>query len=240
VLFDHVNIHVSDVGASRAFYETALGAPTTVREFVEWGDFGIEPVSAEHPLTQNLHIAFGAPSRGEVDAWWHRMTDAGYESDGEPGPRPQYSPSYYGAFVLDPDGNSAEAVHHETARPGEMDHLWLRTRDVDAARRFYETIAPAVGIALGRELPERVTFRFADRKGSFTFVRGERPTGSVHLAFGVGDVDAVVRFHELATGAGYADNGPPGERPRYHPGYHGAFVFDSDGHNVEAVFHDRR
>jgi predicted lactoylglutathione lyase len=43
----------------------------------------------------------------------------------------------------------------------------------------------------------------------------------------------------VATSAGYADNGEPGERPQYHPGYYGAFVLDPDGHNVEAVFHDR-
>jgi hypothetical protein len=43
----------------------------------------------------------------------------------------------------------------------------------------------------------------------------------------------------VATAAGYTDNGAPGERPHYHPGYHGAFVLDPDGHNVEAVFHER-
>jgi predicted lactoylglutathione lyase len=50
----------------------------------------------------------------------------------------------------------------------------------------------------------------------------------------------VDEFHRVATSAGYADNGAPGERPQYHPGYYGAFVLDPDGHNVEAVFHDRR
>ena len=61
----------------------------------------------------------------------------------------------------------------------------------------------------------------------------------VHLAFGVPDFETVARFHEAAIAAGYRDNGPPGERPQYHPGYYGAFVFDADSHNVEAVFHDR-
>ena len=61
----------------------------------------------------------------------------------------------------------------------------------------------------------------------------------MHLAFGVHDVATVERFHEVATAAGYPDNGAPGERPQYHPGYYGAFVLDPDGHNVEAVFHDR-
>ena len=235
-MFDHVEIHVSDPAASRAFYGEALGLPTFDGELVEWGDFGTVPVDEEHPLTRNLHIAFGVESRDDVDAWWNRLTEAGYESDGEPGPRPQYSESYYGAFVLDPDGNSVEAVHHDRSRAREIDHLWLRTEDVAAAKRFYETVAPAVGIHLVHQSPDRI--RFTDGTGSFSFVAGE-PTEHVHLAFGVGDAGTVARFHETATGAGYADNGPPGERPEYHPGYHGAFVLDANGHNVEAVFHDR-
>ena len=236
MVFDHVELHVSDLAASRAFYGEALGLPTFEGELVEWGDFGIVAVDAEHPLTRRLHIAFGAESRDDVDAWWNRMTEAGYESDGEPGPRPQYSDSYYGAFVLDPDGNSVESVHHGTSHAREIDHLWLRTRDVAAAKRFYESVAPVVGITLRRDEPEWVLF--SDGRGSFSFVEGA-PTEHVHLAFGVPDYGAVVRFHEAALAAGYRDNGAPGERPQYHPGYYGAFVLDPDGHNVEAVFHDR-
>ena len=236
-MFDHVEIHVSDLAASRAFYREALGLPTVDGELVEWGDFGIIEASDEHPLTRRLHIAFGVEDRDAVDAWWNRLTEAGYESDGEPGPRPQYSESYYGGFVIDPDGNSVEAVHHDTSRAGEIDHLWLRTRDVAAAKRFYETVAPVVGITLRHDSSDRV--QFSDGRGSFSFVAGHEPTENVHLAFGVSGFDGVARFHEAALTAGYRDNGPPGERPHYHPGYYGAFVFDADSHNVEAVFHDR-
>jgi catechol 2,3-dioxygenase-like lactoylglutathione lyase family enzyme len=237
-VFDHVEIHVADLAASRAFYGEALGLPTVDGEVVEWGDFGIVAVDEEHPLTRNLHIAFGAESRDDVDAWWNRMTEAGYESDGEPGPRPQYSESYYGAFVLDPDGNSVEAVHHDTSRAREIDHLWLRTRDVAGAKRFYEAVAPIVGIAVKHDRPDFLHIRFGDGRGSFSFAEGE-PTQNVHLAFDVPEFDTVIRFHEAALAAGYRSNGEPGERPQYHPGYYGAFAFDEDGHNVEAVFHDR-
>ena len=52
--------------------------------------------------------------------------------------------------------------------------------------------------------------------------------------------DAVVdAFHAAAVAAGYRDNGAPGERPQYHPGYYGAFVLDPDGHNIEVVNHHR-
>jgi catechol 2,3-dioxygenase-like lactoylglutathione lyase family enzyme len=118
-----------------------------------------------------------------------------------------------------------------------IDHLWLRTPDVRAAKRFYETIAPVVGMELVHDSPDRI--RFTDGVGSFSFVHGDEPTENVHLAFGVGDFATVAEFHRVATSAGYADNGAPGERPHYHPGYYGAFVLDPDGHNVEAVFHDR-
>jgi hypothetical protein len=67
-----------------------------------------------------------------VDAFWQAGIDAGYRDDGAPGPRAVYGPDYYGGFLLDPDGNSAEAVHTEREDPvpdGCVDHLWIRVRD---------------------------------------------------------------------------------------------------------------
>lgn len=157
------------------------------------------------------------------------MTEAGYKSDGEPGPRPQYSASYYGAFVVDPDGNSVESVNHDTSRPREIDHLWLRSRDFAAVSRFYETVAPVVGIELKHDSPGFLHIRFGDGRGSFSFVADD-PTENVHLAFGVSDFDTVAWFHEVACAAGYHDNGAPGERPEYHRGYYGGFVIDPVRH----------
>jgi catechol 2,3-dioxygenase-like lactoylglutathione lyase family enzyme len=64
-------------------------------------------------------------------------------------------------------------------------------------------------------------------------------TEHVHIAFRADTNEAVDAFHRAATGAGYTDHGAPGERPHYHPGYYGAFVLDPDGHNIEAVNHNR-
>jgi catechol 2,3-dioxygenase-like lactoylglutathione lyase family enzyme len=236
-MLDHVDIAVADLAASRAFYKLALGEPTAEQEWIEWGLFGITPVTGEHPHTRQLHVAFGVESRDAVDDWWGRLTEAGYRSDGEPGPRPEYSETYYGAFVLDPDGNSVEAVHHDRVVAGRIDHLWLRTRDVGAVRAFYSAVAPVVGWRLAHDSPDKV--RLSDGAGSFTFVAGDEPTEHVHLAFGVSSAGEVQAFHETAVGAGYIDNGGPGERPQYRRGYYAAFVLDPDGHNVEAVFHDR-
>ena len=168
------------------------------------------------------------------------MTSAGYPDDGAPGPRPQYSPSYYGAFVRDPDGNSVEAVHHDEPRGGEnrLDHLWIRVRDLDMSRRFYETVAPVVGLRMRDGAENR--FHVAGTERSFALVRDDPVSENVHLAFPALDRATVEAFHRAALEAGFRDNGAPGERPRYHAGYYGAYVLDPDGNNIEAVFHDRR
>ena len=67
-------------------------------------------LSGEKPVTRRLHVAFVAPSRAHVHEFWRVGTEAGYRDAGPPGPRPQYSASYYGSFLLDPDGSSVEAV----------------------------------------------------------------------------------------------------------------------------------
>jgi catechol 2,3-dioxygenase-like lactoylglutathione lyase family enzyme len=120
---------------------------------------------------------------------------------------------------------------------GRIDHLWIRVGDLEASRRFYTTIAPHAGIALGDDKPGRV--QFTGPGYSLSLVDDERPrTGRVHFAFTAND-DATVRaFHAAAIAAGYTDNGGPGERAVYHPGYYGAFVLDPDGHNVEVVNHN--
>ncbi len=245
-MVDHVGIAVSDLAASERFYRTVLSALGIEPNYadpsiVEWEDWAIGPTDAEHPVTRGLHVAFRAPDRAHVDAFWQAGVDAGYREDGEAGPRTQYGPTYYGGFLLDPDGNSVEAVHADREEPvsvGWIDHLWLRVRDPQVSRRFYTTIAPHAGIRLTHDEPDRVQFSGPDY--SFSLVRDERPlTENVHLAFPARE-DATVRaFHATALAAGYEDNGGPGERTIYHPGYYGAFVLNPDGHNVEVVNHNR-
>jgi catechol 2,3-dioxygenase-like lactoylglutathione lyase family enzyme len=243
-MFDHVTIRVTDRSASERFYETVL-AELAIDEtyrtgtFTEWGDFSLTAADAENPVSRRLHVGFVAPSREHVDAFWRAGTEAGYTDDGRPGPRPEYGGDYYGAFLLDPDGNSAEAVHFTGLRRGGIvDHVWIRVADVAAAKRFYETIAPHAGLRLEQDRPERA--QFAGESGSFSVVRGDAPTEAVHIAFPTGDDEAVRGFHEAATAAGHPSKGDPGERPQYHPGYYAAYVLDPDGNNIEVVNHHRR
>jgi catechol 2,3-dioxygenase-like lactoylglutathione lyase family enzyme len=242
-MFDHVTIRVSDRAASERFYDTVLtplGIDRTYRTptISEWGNFLLAVPDEEHPGTRRLHTGFIAPSRKQVDDFWQEGTAAGYASDGEPGPRPQYRDDYYGAFLLDPDGNSVEAVHHGAlSRDGVIDHLWIRVAEVAAAKRFYETIAPYAGLRVRTDTPERVSF-VGRSGGSFSLVSGP-PTEDLHMAFPTTDDADIQRFHQAATDAGYRDNGPPDERPRYHPGYYAAYVLDPDGNNIEVVNHHR-
>ena len=204
----------------------------------EWNDFSLAPASDESPVTRRLHIGFAAPSRDHVDAFWQAGTDAGYRDDGAPGLRPEYSDDYYGAFLLDPDGNSAEAVHHGSLREGAtVDHLWIRVADLEAATRFYEIVAPLRASTSGASAPDRTLF--ACFGGSFSIVSRARRPRTCTSRSPRPRTRSSTRFHRDATAAGYRDNGAPGERTIYHPGYYGAFVLDPDGNNIEVVNHNR-
>jgi catechol 2,3-dioxygenase-like lactoylglutathione lyase family enzyme len=241
-MFDHVTIRVTDRGASERFYETvlselAIDETYRTRTFTEWDDFSLTGADGANPVTRLLHVGFVAPSREHVEAFWRAGTEAGYADDGRPGPRPEYGGDYYGAFLLDPDGNSAEAVHYEDLRRGGIvDHVWIRVADVAASKRFYDAIAPHAGLRLEQDRPGRV--QYAGESGSFSFLSGTS-TENVHIAFPTGDDGEVRRFHEAATVAGYRSKGAPGERPQYHPGYYAAYVLDPDGNNIEVVNHHR-
>jgi catechol 2,3-dioxygenase-like lactoylglutathione lyase family enzyme len=242
-VFDHVTVRAADRGASERFYETVLrtlGIEKTRagEDFAEWDDFSVASADDRHPVTRRLHIGFVAPTRAHVDEFWRTGTAAGYRDDGPPGPRPQYTEDYYGSFLLDPDGNSAEGMHYGSMRAGGVvDHLWIRVADPPASRRFYETIAPHAGFRATLLAPDRARFSGLGG-GSFSVLAGE-PTEHVHMAFRVTGNESVDGFHRAAIAAGYTDNGAPGERAERHPGYYSAYVLDPDGNNVEVVNHNR-
>ena len=128
-LLDHVTRRVPDLAASAAFYTLVLRTleiEISVRGngYVEWDDFAIASANVETrmmtaaPPTKDMHVAFMAPSREHVDEFWRVGTEAGYRDNGAPGERVIYPDGYYAAFLLDPDGNNVEAVHHRSARVG--------------------------------------------------------------------------------------------------------------------------
>ena len=120
-MIDHVGINVADYARSRRFYEAAL-APLgweVVMGGDDWGGAGFgrdgKPafwIVRRDPVGTGTHVAFAAPDRGTVDAFHAAALAAGGVDNGGPGLREHYHPTYYAAFVLDPDGNNVEAVCH--------------------------------------------------------------------------------------------------------------------------------
>jgi catechol 2,3-dioxygenase-like lactoylglutathione lyase family enzyme len=130
-MIDHMTFRVADIVRTRAFYTAAL-APLGYRNAYDqvhggvavlgfasgehidtWFMDGPSPYGA-HPATTSCHMAWKAPSRAAVDAFFAAAIAQGGRDHGAPGLRPLYHPHYYGAFVIDPDGNNVEAVCHET------------------------------------------------------------------------------------------------------------------------------
>jgi len=124
-VIDHITIGVSDLERSRAFYARVLlplgfsqiGAPLSDGREIE---FGLEEapnfaISTAYPTGSPVHVAFAADRREQVDAFHSEALAAGAQDNGPPGVRPEYSGSYYGAFVIDPDGHNVEAVCHGEA-----------------------------------------------------------------------------------------------------------------------------
>jgi catechol 2,3-dioxygenase-like lactoylglutathione lyase family enzyme len=123
-MLDHVGFAVRDYERSKAFYVNAL-APlgmTLVKEPAgkaagfgkgATASFWIE--AQGEPIRGRLHIALAAATRAQVDAFHAAALEAGGTENGAPGVRKMYHSNYYGAYVLDPDGNNIEAVCHEPA-----------------------------------------------------------------------------------------------------------------------------
>ena len=123
VIIDHVGLKVSDFERSKAFYREVLGT-LGIDLLADWtfgndlvAGFGKERstfwISSGRPLRGETHVAFTAASRAEVQAFYSVALSMGGRDNGPPGIRAHYHPDYYGAFVLDPDGNNIEAVCHE-------------------------------------------------------------------------------------------------------------------------------
>ena len=120
---DHIGLDVGDYEVSKAFYERAL-APLGMKLIMEpapficgFGhDFPFFWIAKRgHGPDSGVHVAFRVDDRDTVDAFHAAALAAGARDNGEPGVRELYHPHYYGAFVLDPDGNNIEAVCHKPA-----------------------------------------------------------------------------------------------------------------------------
>ena len=118
-----------------------------------------------------------------------------------------------------------------------IDHVQLVVADLEASRRFYGAVLGVLDIPVESNAPSHFW-------GDELFVSAPdgpeaagRLTGRHHIAFQASDREMVDAFYAAGLEAGGKDNGAPGERANYHPGYYAAFLLDPDGNNIEAVYH---
>ena len=118
-----------------------------------------------------------------------------------------------------------------------LDHVQLVVADLAASRTFYEAVLDVLGIPIGGS---QADFFWADEfvvSTAGSEAAQGKLTGPTHLAFQARDQATVDAVHKAGLAAGGSDNGAPGLRDQYHPGYYAAFLLDPDGNNIEAVYH---
>jgi catechol 2,3-dioxygenase-like lactoylglutathione lyase family enzyme len=124
-----------------------------------------------------------------------------------------------------------------------IDHIGLAVADMKRAWAFYLNALKPLGIVVIKEVSAEETGGEAHAhfgaggKPFFSIGTGTKPKGGAHVAFAARTRAEVDNFYKAALSAGGRDNGPPGPRPHYHATYYGAFIFDPDGNNIEAVCH---
>jgi catechol 2,3-dioxygenase-like lactoylglutathione lyase family enzyme len=124
-----------------------------------------------------------------------------------------------------------------------IDHTGLHASDPKKSLAFYDQALAPLRYQKMMEIPPEhtggkvVAGYGVPPKPDFWVAEGTPETPRIHIAFRADTKEEVDAFYKAALAAGGRDNGPPGPRPHYHPGYYGAFVLDPDGHNVEAVCH---
>ena len=122
-----------------------------------------------------------------------------------------------------------------------IDHISLNVSDPAVSRAFYVKALAPLGYEVAAEYGPVVGLKAADAEGgpgADLWLAPAMDPAPVHLALTAATAEQVDAFHTAALAAGGRDNGVPGERPHYQPGYYAAFVLDPDGNNLEVVCHD--
>lgn len=124
-----------------------------------------------------------------------------------------------------------------------IDHIGIPVSDSNRSRQFYERALAPLGFRVTMTVPPdktassgtAIAFGAEGEDGSFWISDNETVGEGIHVAFPAATRRAVDEFHRKALAAGGTDHGAPGPRPNYGPNYYAGFVFDPDGHNIEAV-----
>lgn len=116
-------------------------------------------------------------------------------------------------------------------------HVSLKTNDISKAKEFYAKALAPLGYKVTKEFPEyNIAGVMSGEGNTDLWLDGNGSKQPTHIAFGAKNEAEVQAFHKAALEAGGKDNGAPGYRADYGPGYYAAFVIDADGHNIEAMY----
>ena len=123
-----------------------------------------------------------------------------------------------------------------------IDHITFGVSDFGRSTAFYTAALKPLGVKRLFDAPLEhsggvASTGYGDTRPFFWLAEENATQGKLHIAFAAAHPGMVDAFYAAALAAGGTNNGPPGPRPHYHPGYYGAFVLDPDGHNIEAVCH---
>ncbi len=118
-----------------------------------------------------------------------------------------------------------------------LDHIGIYVTDPAKGKVFYEAALKPLNYRVHKEFPEWGVVGFGDQNADF-WISKRDTSQNAHVAFKASSKDMVAAFHAACLSAGGTDNGAPGYRKDYGPGYYGAFITDPFGNNIEAVFQD--
>ena len=119
-----------------------------------------------------------------------------------------------------------------------IDHTSVGVSDYHKSKEFYTKALAPLGYTVGMDLAEYKVAGFAHQGGPDFWIGENKGAGGTHVAFAAQSKAEVEAFYKAGTDAGGQDNGAPGYRKEYSPGYYAAFVKDPDGNNIEAVWRD--
>lgn len=122
-----------------------------------------------------------------------------------------------------------------------IDHFGIKVKNLGIPKAFYQAALAPLNYQIQFDNEWAASFaepRNADPTGDFWLNVGQQEPE--HFAFSAQNEKEVEAFYQAALAAGGKDNGAPGERSQYHPGYYAAYIIDPDGNNIEAVYHKNK